>query len=99
MIRRKLLANAVAAPLLLAGLAASVRLAGASACMDLDAMPANQKSLRRSLGFKLQSPDSAKHCSGCAFFTANGGNCGKCQLLSGAAVTADSVCDSWTRKT
>ncbi len=70
----------------------------AAACVNLDALPANQKSMRRSLGFKLDAPDPKKRCGSCTFFTATAGACGKCQLLSGGAVGATNVCDNWTGK-
>jgi hypothetical protein len=85
-------------------LAAGAMVVGASAkaesaaCFDPEALPSGQKSLRQSLGFKLQSPDPAKSCGGCAFFTATKAGCGSCALLSGGPVTAASVCDSWAKK-
>ena len=91
--RRGLFRLAVAAPLLLT--AAGARAQDAAACVNLDALPASQKSMRRSLGFKALSSDPRKRCGTCAFFTAAAGGCGKCQLLSGGAVAATSVCDNW----
>ena len=97
--RRGLIGLAAGAPLLLAGLATAGRAEDAPAiCVNLDTLPASQKSMRRSLGFKLQSPDPKKHCGICAFFTGVAGGCGKCQLLSGGAVAATGVCDSWAAK-
>lgn len=89
--RRALLMLAIAAPA--AGFAASAAAEGA--CVDLDALPSSQKSMRASLGFRMASEDPKRHCSGCAFFTAAAPGCGKCQLLSGGAVPADGRCDSW----
>ena len=86
------------APLLLLSLGSRARAADAAPCVDLDAMPVNQKSLRRSLGFKLQAVDASKRCGTCAFFTSSAGDCGKCAMLSGGAVAAGSVCDSWSPK-
>jgi hypothetical protein len=97
--RRKLLAlTATAAPLLLFAIGSPARAAETAACFDLDAMPATQKSMRRSLGFKIESPDPQKHCGTCTFFTAAAGDCGKCALLNGGAVAAVNVCDSWAAK-
>lgn len=97
--RRALIARlGIAMPLLLLGRGAAAIAPGAGACVDLDALPASQKGMRRSLGFKLQSPDPHKRCGLCTFFTASGGDCGKCALLSGGAVTTTSVCDSWAAK-
>ena len=94
--RRGLLALALVAPLLWAGAAASAQ--EVAACVDLDALPAGQKSMRRSLGFKLETTDAKKRCGTCAFFTLGAGACGKCRLLSGGAVAATSICDNWTGK-
>lgn len=96
--RRGLIGLAAGAPLLLAGLATAGHAEDVPVCVNLDTLPASQKSMRRSLGFKLQSPDPNKHCGLCAFFTGAAGGCGKCQLLSGGAVAAASVCDSWAAK-
>ena len=94
--RRGLFRLAVAAPLLVA--TTKARAQDAAACVNLDALPASQKSMRRSLGFKAQSTDPKKRCGTCAFFTAAAAGCGKCQLLSGGAVAQASVCDNWAGK-
>jgi High potential iron-sulfur protein len=96
--RRCFVQVALTSPALLLGIVAVVRAADALVCVDLDALPASQKGLRRSLGFKLESPDANKRCGRCTFFTATDSGCGKCQLLSGGTVTAGSVCDSWAAK-
>ncbi|MFD1613202.1 high-potential iron-sulfur protein [Sphingomonas tabacisoli] len=79
-------------------LASRASAANAEACFNPDALPAAQKSLRRSLGFQLASPDPARKCGGCAFFTAKPEGCGSCALLSGGPVTAASVCNSWAKR-
>lgn len=89
--RRGLLMLAFGAPA--AAYAASA--AAQAACVDLDALPSSQKSMRNSMGFRMVSDDPKRHCSGCAFFTAAAAGCGKCGLLSGGAVPADGRCDSW----
>jgi hypothetical protein len=94
--RRGLFGLAAAAPLLLIGAGARAR--EVAACVNLDALPASQKSMRRSLGFKPQSTDPKKRCGTCAFFAVTAGACGKCQLLSGGAVSATNVCDNWAGK-
>ena len=96
--RRRLIGLAAAAPLLAAGFAAARAEDGPAICVNLDTLPASQKGMRRSIGFKLQSPDPKKHCSLCTFFTGTAGGCGKCQLLSGGAVAATNVCDSFAAK-
>jgi hypothetical protein len=95
--RRRVLRAAAWAPALLV-LSRSAPAADSAACFDLDSMPASEKSLRSSLGFKAQSADNNKRCGTCAFFSASKGDCGKCDLLSGGAVAATSVCDSWAMK-
>ena len=96
-VRRSLVGLAATAPLLLL-VSGERALAQDNACFDPNALPANQKSMRRSLGFKLQAPDPKKKCGTCAFFTAPKGDCGKCALLSGGIVAAGNVCDSWAPK-
>jgi hypothetical protein len=93
--RRSLIGLAAARPLLLAGFGAAAQDAP---CVNVDALPASQKGMRRSLAFKLQSPDPAKRCGTCTFFAATAAGCGKCQLFSGGAVGATSVCDGWAKK-
>jgi hypothetical protein len=65
-----------------------------AACLDLDAMPSSQKSMRQALNFKMISDDPGRRCGGCAFFTAAGSDCGKCQIFNGP-VPAAGRCDSW----
>lgn len=91
--RRALLAAALAAP----AAALALPALAADACVDLDALPSGQRSMRQALNFKLVSDDPAKHCSGCAFFSAPQGDCGKCQIFSGP-VPAQGRCDSWAAR-
>ena len=91
--RRRFLALAAAgAPLAMLGLSGAR--AQTQACYDPAALPLSQKSQRRSLGYVEASPDPAKHCSACAFFTATTPGCGKCQLLNGP-VNGGGVCSSF----
>lgn len=88
--RRGLLALALAAP----AVACAARAAAATrACVDLDALPSGEKSMRQSLNFKLVS-DDGRRCSGCAFFSATDADCGRCQILGGPT-PAQARCDSW----
>lgn len=98
--RRALFGLAAMAPLAIGAAAASARAGNlqATPCFDPNALPASQKGMRRSLNFKVVSPDPAKMCGGCAFYFQPSGNCGKCQLLTGGPVAANSVCDSWAKK-
>ena len=92
--RRNLLGLIALAPLGFAGARAQT----APACYDPAALPTSQKSMRNALGFKEVSPDPAKHCSVCVFFTGTKAGCGTCALLSGGGVGANSVCNSFGRK-
>ncbi|MBY0422315.1 MAG: high-potential iron-sulfur protein [Parvularculaceae bacterium] len=95
--RRAVIAVAGAAPALFL-LTRRAAAEAAPACFNPDALPASQKSLRRSLGFELQSKDPKKTCAGCAFYTAKTQGCGACALFSGGPVAAASVCRNWSKK-
>lgn len=95
--RRGILGAAAMMPLLVLGFGSAAR-AKSAACFDLDSLPSGQQSLRRTLGFKAKSDDPEKHCGICAFFKATEGDCGTCQLLSGGAVSTESVCNSFAKK-
>jgi High potential iron-sulfur protein len=86
----------VAAPLLWS-FSTTLQAADAAACFDFDALPASQKSTRRSLGFKPATPET-NNCGQCAFFTPSAGACGNCAMLSGGAVSTAYVCESWAAK-
>ena len=73
--------------------------ASAQACFDPAQLSIGDLSLRRSLNFQDHSADAKRRCGLCAFFTAaNPAACGRCAILSGGAVDAFSVCDSWAGK-
>lgn len=97
--RRSFLAVAGLAPLAL-GLAGRARGAEQAACYDPAALSLSQKRQRRGIGYVEPSADPAKHCGGCAFFTATSGasGCGTCQLLGGGPVNATAVCNSYAPK-
>lgn len=78
-----------------APLAAWATSAMAQTCVDPARLPTDQQSVRAALGYVLHTPDPAKRCIKCAFFTAVSPTCGKCQMLSGGAVFPDSVCESF----
>ena len=81
------------------GMASGLALSGTAvaACFDMTKLP--DAGMRKTLNFKPVSTDPKKSCSGCAFFTRTGqSDCGKCVLLSGGPVAAESVCDSWAAK-
>lgn len=90
--RRSALTLFACVPLAMSGAAT------AAGCGDAATLSAAQKSMRKSLGFKAPSPDAAKRCALCAFFTPGGSGCGQCALLNGSAVPVDGVCDSWAKK-
>lgn len=63
-------------------------------CNDPATLSSGEMSLRKSLNYREQSADVSQQCSGCAFFTAETGNCGSCQILNGPA-NPEGHCDSW----
>jgi hypothetical protein len=67
-------------------------------CADPAALPLMQRNRRRSLGYAEPSPDPARHCSLCSFFTASGPACGTCAMLSGGPVSAGGLCSSFAAK-
>lgn len=98
--RRGILALGTFLPAL--GLAS--RVTAQDACVDLNSESASQESLRQSLGYQIVSDDPKRTCSGCAFFSSSssspvaGAACGKCEMLNGGAVGAQSRCDSWAAR-
>lgn len=98
--RRGFFTVLAASPLLLMGFAGrpTAAQAQASACVDMAKLPMSERSIRNSLGFKVQTDKPDKKCGTCAFFTPSGGECGKCQLFSNGPVGANSVCNSWAKK-
>jgi hypothetical protein len=94
--RRRVAAALALLPLALAGLAGAAQ---AQTCYDPNTLPLSQRSRRRSIGFKDVSPDPAKRCAICAFFTATGASgCGTCRMLTGGVVGANGVCNSFAKK-
>lgn len=91
--RRSLLGLALGA----ASAVLASRAAAQDACVDLDALPSGQKSMRKALNFKLVSDNPSRRCGGCAFYTAVQGACGRCAIFSGPA-PAQGVCDSWAAR-
>jgi len=67
-------------------------------CIDSDALPSAEASVRRSLGYTESSGVPGQSCSGCDFFTAasTGGGCGSCTIFDGGAVNPAGRCDSWS---
>lgn len=66
-------------------------------CADPTKLDSGASALRASLNYVEQSPDPAKSCAACAFFTAGAGGCGSCQILGGPA-NSKGHCDSWGPK-
>lgn len=93
--RRRFLGLAASAPLVVI---ATRAMAADAPCFDPAALPASQQGMRKGLGFMAVSNDPAKHCSLCTFFKASQPGCGTCQLLSGGAVGAGSLCASFAAK-
>ncbi len=93
--RRSAIGHLVLLPL---GLALAARASASEVCFDPDALPASQRSFRKSLGFELKASDPSRACIGCAFYTASSETCGTCRLLSGGPVEPTSTCRSFAAK-
>jgi hypothetical protein len=65
-------------------------------CIDIDALPSAEASVRRSLGYTESSDVPGQTCSGCDFFTASGDGCGSCTIFDGGAVNPAGRCASWS---
>jgi hypothetical protein len=96
--RRSFFALAAVSPLVVLGLASRPAWAQAPACFDVTKLPMSQRSIRTSLGFKMQATDPAKTCGTCSFYTPGTGDCGKCQIFDNGPTTANSTCMSWAKK-
>jgi hypothetical protein len=74
--------------------AVKARGASAKSCED-----PSSESLRVSLHYTAMSPDSAKACGACGFFTkdTDASACGNCAIMSGN-VNVKGHCDSWAAK-
>ena len=94
--RRRFLALAGIVPAALIG--ARLARAEGAACYDPAALPLNVRNRRAALGFVERSADPGRRCGTCAFFQAKEGDCGTCQLLVGAPVTALGLCNSFAAK-
>jgi len=66
-------------------------------CADPAKLDSGAAGLRPSLNYVEASPDPAKTCSACAFFSAGTGACGSCQIFNGPA-NSKGHCDSWGPK-
>lgn len=86
--RRQLLLSAV--PLGVAEFALGRAARAAEACVQPDS-----EALRASLNYVGAAADPAASCVHCAFFSASGGGCGSCTIMSGA-VDATGHCDSFS---
>lgn len=64
----------------------------ASTCED-----PSSEALRTSLHYTPKSPDPAKACHACTYFTNAKSPCGNCAIMSGP-VNMNGHCDSWTAK-
>jgi hypothetical protein len=53
--------------------------------------------LASSLHYTEHTPDPAKPCEGCGFFTAGSGGCGACAIFN-SSVNSKGHCDSWAPK-
>lgn len=91
--RRKALRTLLQAAAVLFVAPAATR-AAAETCVD-----SGSESLRASMNYANPSPDAAKNCAGCAFFTHDESKpaCGQCTIMS-SHVDETGVCDSWAAR-
>lgn len=68
-------------------------------CNDTSTLTDNDKSLRTTLQYVAVTPDPAKDCSNCQFYTTVAGSpkCGGCTILKGP-IAAAGWCSSWAAK-
>jgi hypothetical protein len=68
-------------------------------CSDLSGLADADKNLRQTLQYVEVTPDPAKHCMNCQFFTAGAseGACGACTILKGP-IAPGGYCTSWAAK-
>lgn len=94
MTRRDLLQSSLqfALAALLPAAAGTAFAADAASCAD----SSMDQGLAASLHYTEQSPDPAKPCAGCGFFSAGGG-CGSCAIFN-SKVNSKGHCDSWAAK-
>jgi len=71
----------------------------ATVCADPDAMNESQLNARTSLEYTERSPVPDQVCGTCAFYHADQGQCGTCDMFSGGPVNQQGHCKSWSRKT
>ena len=71
----------------------------AAACVDEDELSDSVHSMRESLEYTDQAPDTQRVCKGCSFFAALKENpgCGHCEVLGGP-VNQAGHCVSWTKR-
>ena len=66
-------------------------------CADESLMTSADKSLRTTLQYTEMSPDPAKTCSDCEFFTATAATgCGSCEMFGGKPANSAGYCVSWS---
>jgi hypothetical protein len=70
----------------------------ASACNDLSGLTDQEISVRSVLGYVEKTPDDAKTCTNCNFYSqAEGAACGACTLIKGP-IEPLGYCNSWVVK-
>src|SRR5271170_6327876 len=70
-----------------------------SVCVNLSALSPVENRQRKLDNYTERSPDPAKTCSGCSFFTsgAEPAACGQCQTFNGPA-NPQGRCDDWSAR-
>lgn len=71
----------------------------ATDCSDVSGLSDADKNLRQTLQYVETSPDPAKLCTNCQFYTPaeGGGACGACTILKGP-IAPGGYCTSWAAK-
>jgi hypothetical protein len=102
-----LAASVTIVPIVAAGCGGGTKTEGTAAapaakaidCNDTSMLTETDKTLRTTLQYVTQSPDPAKLCSNCQFYTAvtSSPKCGGCTILKGP-IAADGWCSSWAAK-
>jgi len=92
--RRQALRTLLQAAAVLFVAPAGARSAAAESCVD-----SGSESLRASMNYANPSPDAAKTCAGCAFYTRDESlpACGQCTIMS-SHVDETGICDSWAAR-
>jgi len=97
--RREVLRRALQVPLAGAALGVFVAACDGQGGVCYDAASAPDKEQREKFRYVEASPDPAKTCGNCAFFSGELDSCGTCPVFNGGSVSHAGHCDSWAART